>query len=380
MHHPCCYRSALDSASSFCGDCGGPLLRCAAFDECSGLVDTDGLCSVCIAPELYLDAGAAESASVGGALALPLVVRNAAQVGRPLFLRGLWVRESGGGDWRAIDVAWERLDAGASAPAPVDASSLERSGTHRVEVLIAVASRWRWREEVVAFSATLEVTVEGSDAVSVQQNITYAPGSQSDAGAPQTGATIYAPFRMESSERGAAATTSKPRALELVRAGRLEREFGLRGGRDGVAVPRAARLVWSGFGVGTTPVDGPIVTSGGSLTLGRARSKAAGGPNDVRLLALRSDGPAGDTVDEAASRGISRRHLDLWIENDRLMLRVESERGVSVNSVLQPRGSVLALGDGDTFSPLRGEPTGATVRVRFEIHHDVVHAVELRVR
>ena len=366
MHKPCCYRSALGLDQGFCGECGRPLLRCSAFEECSGLLDDDGRCGICVAPELWLDAGAQVGARAGGALSLPLVFRNASQVARPLFLHSLHLRQ-GDADWQAVQVPWDRLDAQSSAATPVTLDLRERAGTQHIDLLMVVATRWRWREELFAFNSGLEVKVESDQALSVQQNITYA------ADAPQTGATIYAPLRMENSAKQQTPTSDAPRPMELVRAGRMEREFGLRSGPRGVTVPRKVQLEWKGWHAGQVPPDGPIVAEEGLLILGRSRTKIAGGSGDVRLLARN---PAGE-VDENSSLAISRRHLGLYIENDRLMLRVESERGAWINSQRLDRGCAQAIGDGDVVSTQRSALPGACLKVRFLAHHDVVHTVQL---
>lgn len=367
MSTSCCHRAALDLEAGYCDDCGAPLLRCPAHEECGGLLDADGRCPVCIAPELLLDAGGLREARVGGALSLPLVLRNGARTGRPLFVHGVWTREAGG-DWRSIELAWDRVDAGAAAPFTVRAEELGRAGVHALEIMLAVSNRWRWREEVLAFAAGLSVTVEQEEALTVQQNITYA------ADAPQTGATIYAPFRYQA--EGGAAVKGAPTAAQpllLTRAGKLERSFGLRGYDGGPVVSRAARIAWRGFGAGEAPADGPIVSADGLVTLGRSRAKPRGGSNDVRLLA--HDG-TGD-LDEESSRGISRQHFHLCIENDRLLLRVESDRGAWINGEAVPRGTSVFLRDGDRFSPLPRGRGWLVVNVGFEEHHGRVETVTL---
>lgn len=362
MHHSCCHRSALDESSAHCSDCGGPLLRCAAFEECSGLVDTDGLCEVCIAPALVLD-GALE-ARVGGALSIPLTVKNTARIARPLFLVGVWVRGAGG-EWVPHETVWDRLDGDEAKALTIHAKPFEREGAQRLDVAFAFASRWRWREEVFAYTTGLEVKVDGDSAVTVQQNITYA------ADAPQTGATIYAPLRFEGGSPGARSADTGRRVLDLMRAPKLERTLGLRGTPAGPAVPRGVNLAWSGFERGCAPTDGPLVTHDGALGLGRSRTKSQGGTNDVRLLARTRDG----AVDEDDSLGISRRHLTLWIENDRLMARVDSDRGAYLNGSRLKRDETHALEDGDVLAPLASGRAG--LRVHTEAHHGVCHTVRL---
>lgn len=360
MHHDCCYRTAIAADAAFCGECGGPILRCAAFEECAGLVDTDGRCGVCVAPELIL--GTTRTTQVGGLVSLPFVVRNASSVGRPLIVDRLLVRENGG-PWREQELTWERLDAGATAPATVTTSPLSNAGSHRIEVTFVVCSRWRWREEVMAFSAGLELDVASGDGVTVQQTINV--DSEAMAG---TGGTIYAPLRFDGGGP-VAADTLDARQLDLVRASRIERELGLRGGRDGLCVPRAVRAEWRGFPDGAAPVPGPIASRDGVLAIGRSRTAQQGGEGDVRLLALDGRG----AVDEERSLRISRRHFSLWIQNDRLMLRADSSRGGDVAGVHVPAGESVALENGDRFAA-----GGAGVSVRFEAHHGTVHTVVFR--
>lgn len=364
MHHSCCYRSAHDRGNAHCAECGSPLLRCAASTECGGLVDTDGACNVCILPVVTL--GGAQEARVGGAVSLPLSLRNNAQTGRPLFLVGLWIRESGGA-WRQQDVAWDRLDCGKSGALPVQSSAFDRTGSHLIEIAFAVSSRWRWREEVFAYTTGLDVTVGEDAAVTVQQNISYS------AEAAQPGATIFAPVNLHMDREGRRDVDARGQVLALMRASKLERSLGLRGASDGTAIPRGAKLAWKGFRNDTSPFDGPLTSADGVLTLGRSRSIAQGGNNDVRLLALSASG----TIDEQASLEISREHFCLWIENDRLMLRVESERGGFIEGEHHGRGAAVSLQSGDTFSPVRGTPRGAALRVNFESNHGTCHTVQI---
>lgn len=364
MVSPCCHKTALDLTAAWCDDCGSPLLRCPAHEECGGLLDADGCCPVCIAPELSLDAGGVRVARVGGALSLPLVLTNRARVGRPLFVKGFWTREPGG-EWRPVEVPWERLEAGACAPLHVRAEALERAGVHHVEVLLALGTRWRWREEVTAFTAGLAVTVEQEEALTVQQNITYA------ADAPQTGATIYAPVKVSGEAREQNEGPGDAQPLVLTRAGKLERSLGLRGYDDGTVVARTVRLRWRGFAEGEAPPATPIVGADGMLYLGRSRARLRGGLNDVRLLA--HDGRGG--IDEQASRGISRQHFGLCVENGRLVLRVESDLGAWINGKAVPRGTSVLLRDGDRFSPIARDRGLLAVRASFEVHHGVVEAV-----
>ena len=362
MPRPCCHRAALSLDAGFCDECGTPLLRCAAYEECGGLVDEGGVCPVCVAPRLELTSQ--REAQVGGSMALPLLLENRARVGRPLFVRGAWTRE-GGNDWQPMELSFDRLDAGAGVPFTVRTEPLQRSGTHAVEIALALATRWRWREEVFAFATGVEIAVEAGGEVSVTQNITY------DASAAQTGATIYAPLRLDARKR----EQTSPRGgteLLLARADRLERTLGLRGSQ-GTVIQREARLSWRGFARGHAPAEGPITTSDGSLVLGRSRTKMLGGSGDVRLLVQGADGE----LDEDASRSISRRHFSLSITGGRLLLHIESDLGAWIDGRHEPGGSIVELRDGSRFSPLPRSQAPLSLEVSWAAQYGSVEAIQL---
>ncbi len=360
----CCYRSALDHQAGYCGDCGKPLFRCMAFEECGGLLDEQGRCNVCVAPELLLDAGAVGDASVGSALTLPLILSNTSSVGRPLFITGLWSRESGQ-DWKPVKLPWERLNAGQSSPANISTGALERAGTHGIDILLAAATRWRWHEEIFAFTTSFRLTVQADESTDgMNVNI--------------TGENIGAGAMINISSRGDARTRNEqishePRLLRLTRAEIEERAMGLRGLDAAVWVPRATRFVWKGFGGEDAPAEGPAVTIDGVLALGRTRTKQAGGAGDIRLLVYGSDG----ALDEEASRAISRHHMDIYVENNRLLLRVNSENGVRINDEAYGRGKSVVLHDGDVIAPLVDAARRLSIKVSFEINHGCVDAVSL---
>lgn len=350
--------------AGFCGQCGVTLLRCMSHEACEGFLDASGLCPACFAPQLYLDAGAVREVSAGGVLALPLLVANASPARRPVFITGLWSRE--GGDWESVDLVWDRLDAGAVQPALVRASGLDRPGAHQVEVLIAVTARWQWREEVFLFSTSLSVTAEGRQAITVNQTITNTAAENG------FGSTTFAPIRIEAKEDSPARASVRPEPLPLTRATRAELQMGLRG-QDGVRVLRDARLRWKGFGPGECPADGPITTRDGLLSFGRLRTRAMGGEIDARISLANPDG----SLDVEGSQRLSRRHFDLSIENDRLMLHVESEAGVRIGDTDHPRGAVIALRHGDMVHPLRKSPARLALKVSFDTHSEGVAAITL---
>ncbi len=363
---PCCVASAHQPEAGYCGECGNPLLRCTAFQECGGLLDSSGCCPCCFAPEVHLAADCLKHATVGGSLTIPIIIENASPTGRAMLVKGIWVRE-GQGEWDECDLSWDRLEAGSQKPVSLTARSLDRPGTHRVEILIALASRWRWQEETFAFSTGLEINVESEKDVVVQQNIHYAPD------APQTGATIVAPVRVTSEQNRRSATKSKTQTLLLTRASVYERNFGLRGTENGLTVKRTAEFRWQSFPKSTSPFNGMLVTSNGFLTFGRSRTKQQDGPTDVRMLVTRPDG----SLDEEASQEISRDHFCVWIENDRLMLRANSPNGVWVDGKVCPRGETVKLKHGNQLSPLKTGFDRLTLLVEFEVEHQEVIAVTI---
>lgn len=357
----CCYTATVDRDATYCDTCGKPLIRCMAAEECGGLLDDQGLCTVCVAPRLQVSAGALTAAKVGSAVALPLTIANVSAVERPLFVDQLWSREASG-DWREEPLGWERLEAAQARPVTITASQLTRAGAHNIEILVAVSSRWRWREERFAFVANLRLTVEGDD---TQAAPVVTIGGES-AG---HGNTIY--IAGQGDKPHALQATTEAADLQLVRAEREERRLGLRGLNEQLWVPRTARFTWRGFAREDTPADGPILTPDGILAVGRSRGRRAGGPGDVRLLAETPDG----AIDEQMSRLLSRRHFELYVESSRLVLRVTGNGGVRINGNALGPGKEQVLMDGDRIEPLVRAPEAIALQVQFHFEHGAVTEV-----
>ena len=91
------------------------------------------------------------------------------------------------------------------------------------------------------------------------------------------------------------------------------------------------------------------------------------------MLVTKSDG----TLDEEMSRGISREHFCLWIENDRLNFRVDSDNGAWVDGQELSRGDSVELTDRSSFSPFRQQPEKLKISTRFEVEHENVVGVTL---
>jgi len=365
--NPCCYRAALDRDAGYCGDCGEPIIRCMAFEECGGLLDRHGCCPVCVAMEVHLDTAAMRGVQMGGVLSLPLVLSNTSTIGRPLFVSEVRVRR-GGGDYTPVPLAWEKLEPGGASRLGVPTGVLGEAGVHQFDFLIVVGYRYRWREECFAFetSVTAEVSAPKTAAV-VNQTI------QID-GDMAPGFTFYNPTRVDASQPEKWDEASGPMPLTLQRAERYERETGLRGLDGELAIPRTTRFAWRGFDTQEVPAEGPILSQDASLNVGRSRARQANGPNDVRLLVRGADG----AIDEKWSTQISRHHFDLYIENDRLVLRVESPNGLRVNGDAYGRGKTVALRDGDTISPLVKRPDAMVLAVAIDAHFGTAETITIQ--
>jgi hypothetical protein len=359
---PCCFRTASDASAAFCGDCGKPLLRCMAWSECGGLVGEDGRCTVCVRPQLFLDKGAVREVKVGGRMVLPLLFRNDAAVGRPLFVTRVWVKE-GNGERVPQELAWERLDGGAALPWSLQTSPLDVAGRVRIEISFAVATRYRWRQETFLFVAELDIEAEGGGELVINQTI-----HASDT------ATAYAPIRIDPSRGGKAAAAVQPAQLALVRGERLERSEAVRGYPDDGAIQRSARFHWKGFAPGETPMDGPITSPDSLLGMGRALTRRDGGEGDARLLVRDRDG----AIDDGLSAAISRRHLDLFVQDGRLYLHAAGGTGILINDRLIQRGTIAAIKDGDTVSILPKAKDAISLGFSFKAHHRIVEDITVQ--
>lgn len=367
LQHPnrtqsaCCYTSALDRESTFCGDCGKPLVRCMASEECGGLLDDNGLCTVCVAPYLQVDAGALTMAKVGGAVALPMSIANQSAVGRPLFVTGLWSREASG-PWREENLGWERLDAGEARPISIVAKEISHAGAHGLQVLVAVASRWRWRQENYAFTTNLTLMV---DDPSGEKGPVVNIGGES-AG---HGNLVY--ISGKNDNQSVHQQSEEAAALRMVRAERDERRLGLRGLDSVTWVSRHAEIRWTGFDGDNVPLDGPILSPDGVLSAGRSRTRRQGGDGDLRILAMTSDGE----LDDKLSLLISRRHFEFYIESDRPVIRVTAGGGLRVQGKTYGEGKTICLSDGDIIQPIASAPDSISIQTRFRSEHGCVRQI-----
>lgn len=357
----CCYRHKARGEAGFCPDCGKPAIRCMAHSECGSILNDGERCEVCVAPKLTLDAGAMVEARLGGGLSLPLSMTNTSPTELPLFVTAVYSRE-GRGEWQAEPQSWERLDRGKSAPVVVHADNLDRVGTHRVEVLVLVATRWRWREERYAFTAGLTLNIAEPDDQG-GHNIQISGDSVGPT-------TIYVSDRRTTGER-AGSGAGQPVELALTRADTAERDFGLRGHEGGLITPKSASLRFVGFRKTEAPASGLISGEGGMYRFGRERTEAEGGQGDVRLIVRDRAG----MEDEDLSARISRHHFDLYVESSCLKLRVQGQNGLKVNTANHRRGDVVELSPGDVIRPVASAPDTLGLQLDFDVFNGVTDTV-----
>jgi hypothetical protein len=330
-----------------------------AAEECKGLVTEDGLCEVCVAPQLLLDKGAVREVRVGGAVVLPLLFRN--NGGRPLFVSNLCLRE-GRGDRKIQELPWERVETGVALPWSAQTSSMEHTGRMKLEISFQAATRFRWRQERFLYVAELDIEAADGGSVVINQTINAAGG-----------ATAYAPIRLTPGLQDSSATL-EPAPLALVRADALERAEGVRGERGGAIVARAAQLIWKGFAASEAPADGPIMGAEGLVVLGRAPTRRECGPTDVQLLVRDEVGK----VDEGASGRISRRHVDLFVQDGRLYLRAAGQAGVGIGGRVVSANNIAVLHDSDVIDILPNERGAISLSVGMTAHNGVIDEIVLK--
>ena len=356
-----------DRTATFCMECSKPLLRCMAFQECGGIVDETGLCPVCVRPHLQITPGASLRAPVGGTVSVPFDLVNASGVDRPLFVKGLWSREESesGSEWRKERLGWEKLLSGERAAASVTARELGTPGSKTIEIMFAVATQWRTRQEHFAFSTRLLLDIPA-------ENQDSGPTIQISSENQMNGNIIQLherERRPEDEGKVIEVLDMRIRRLDLE-----ERKLGLRGKPDGTRIARSAPFSFHGFLPERAPAKPtPIVTPDAMLTFGRAPTRGHGGDADVRLLVADSAG----AIDEESSRRISRRHFEIYVENERPMLRVAGQNGVRINGAAFGPDKLVQLEDGDEIAPLVAEPDAITLKLRFRRELDRIAAIDI---
>jgi hypothetical protein len=370
----CCLSAAksLDPEVGFCPECGHPLMRCVGFSDCRMLAVPGQACPGCLAPGLFIDAGAVVSATAGDRMSVPLILHN-------LAARPLWVKRISRVDGRSeeqLSIPWEQVDAGAERRFWLDAA-LAEGGTYTLNVRLVLATRYKSVEEEFAYAAGISVAAarqEHGDRVNVV-NI----GTGDTAGAGAAGHMIGGVISISGlgTTRSTTALVDK-KYIPLERAERYEIEQGIRGYRkDGLRVLRNVDVSFSGFGADDTPPVSPALLPRGRLLFGRnSRPPVPDNvtANDVRLLAF---DPRTKKVDEPATMAISRHHFDFVVVNDRLAVQVKAASGMQVNGETLTAGQVFPLAHGDRLVPIPGRGDKLALRVGFTNGIGVVNRIDV---
>lgn len=366
---PCCEQSAREHPeAAFCTECGSPIVRCMAYDECNSILTPDGFCPACTNIDVSLDAGAAATVREGGKLALPLIIRNKTSARRPVFITGLWIREDDGA-YRKISLDFERLDPDVPGHVGIRTGVLDHAGIHQVDVLIAVTSRYMWREETYVFSSSVKFPVEPKDPGGPQTHINI------NADEIGSGFTLYNPTRIEQDRAAGLETHLSAVPLSLRRADMAERDLGIRGYEDGKSMLPAAAFDWLGFDPVDVVMNGPATRNSGLILCGRNGIDLEEGANDASLIVYR-DGE----MDERATRSISRHHFTLYPENGRLKLRADGQYGLKVGDASLNRTNTIELNDGDVIYPLKDQPDALSLHVTFDVEGRDISRIRIRRR
>lgn len=357
----CCIGSALnDSEATYCIECGKPLLRCMAFSKCGGIVNESGHCPVCVHPQLQIAAGAQMKASVGGSVTVPFELVNGSLVDRKIFVRSLWSRE--GGEWRQERLGWAGLDPEERKTASVTACEIENPGLHKIEIMWVIASQYGAREEQFAYATSVLLDVPDSrdqPGSSIQINGSNNPGQ-------------LIQVKVADDAQGGAEKIVEAIDMKVERQEIEERRMGLRGVSGTEYIARSAKFEFSGFAKDHRPPgDQPIVTPDAMLVFGRDYRRSEGGNTDLRLLATDDDG----AVDENLSRAISRRHFEVYLENERLVLHVAAKFGLKVNDEAHSMDDLVTLSTGDVITPIISQPGALKLKVAMRRQRNTINRV-----
>lgn len=357
----CCHRTALKPAAAFCGECGGPLLRCMNFSDCMQLVTSFKPCPVCLSPELVVEAGASVGGGVGSRVAIPLKLRNHnAAATRPIYLKRLQKRERSG---ETIDLPldWEQVEPGGERSFLVEAGPFETDGVARMELLLTLAARAKeGYEESYVFGGALLLTVARESSQQVVQNIDFSGAHF------ETGGLVKTDLRLGDGApmADAASAAAGRRVVSLERLELNELKQGVRGYADtGQRVARSAQFAFRGFAESDAPGFATGLGVRRALAVGRSGRERDPERNPTPMdLTLRAYDSAG-ALDLETSNRISRHHFDLTVLNDRLCIHARSAKGVAVDGRALPAGAVEPIQDGALITP---DPTaGVSLRTRF---------------
>jgi len=373
---PCCARHAANPKAAFCPECRHPLLRCMASAECGQLVTPSGPCPACLAPALFVNAGAQVRARAGERLSVPFVLRNASSAGRPLWVKRL-ARLDAASD-EPVALKWQQIDAGTERQFSINTPPIETAGTHELALLLVAATRHRGVEEAYAFRAVVPVAVTAVTAPqSIQQNI-IVHAAESQGNGVATAGAVSAPLNVRVDDDGVTTALTDRMPLTLERAEVYELEQDVRGyRRQGVRVHRHVTFAFEGFRDDERPHDGVGLGAEGRLTFGRnsrTPSSQGGDTNDVCLRVYRRDG----VLDEAATMAVSRHHFELVVANERLCVLATTSRGMQVNGHGVASGALVELTSGDRIQPIAGHTNRLTLGIEFKASMGVVERVTVR--
>ena len=358
-YQECCHRNALDLTATFCDECGATLLRCVAYAECYSLVEPLTPCKVCVSTELYVDRGAVTNASVGDRLSIPLVLKNTSKIERPIWVAKALVR-SGDEEFRPLDLPWERLGSGEERAFFVETGALEAGGTGVIEIEMAFGTRYKGYEEQYLYGGAVRFSSDTPKDNQITQNINLSGAQFGTGGLVNTSMPVTGGISDATSQKGSDDRIPVP----FERYERHEIEFGVRGyAETGNRIPRTVRFRFNGFPSSQAPAD-IAIGSRGVLVFGRnSRTFHEERNRDPSDVVLRIVDPRTGETDREASYGISRRHFDLLILNNRLCIHVRSSNGVLVNGERVSTSSLATLKDDDVIAPIAGRPDAIALRI-----------------
>lgn len=365
----CCHRQALDTESAFCGECGRPLLRCVAFQDCGSLVSPSGPCPVCIAPSLELEKGAVTQATVGDRLSIPLVYRNASKTQRPLLVSSVVLAD--GGVNTAVPLVWEQIGPQEERSVAIETAALAEAGSRTLSVFTTFSSRHKGREEQYAFSTGIGIRIEQPEDTSVSTTINVNSATDN--------AIVNLPINQQAANRRELQRRQEREALTLQRAERYEIEHGIRGYADSKRrVPRDVAFAFRGFPAADHPRDGTRIGQRGALACGRSGIVLDAQNNPVpNDLALRIYDPRSGALDEAMTTRISRYLFDLFVMNDRLYIQARGASGVSVDGKALATGEIWVVPDGARIEPLPGHKDRLSLEIHFLSDSTDVETIEI---
>lgn len=369
----CCRRSATESDSAFCPECGHSLYRCS-YPGCRSLINPLSYCPLCVRPELFVEKGAVLVAEKDECLAIPFVLVNSSPVNHALFIKNLF-RYGKDIKNEPVPIGWEKLEAGHERTFSVQTEPFAGSGSIHLGLTIIVASRVEEFEELYAFAGEMRIDVERGSVEPTQISQTF----NMEGASLGTGTLVYASQKQADSgikKRQAVALQTRL-SIPLERQDRYERENGYRGYKEsGTRIPRNVECVYDGFPANDKPFDGPLLGLQPVIRCGRnsrrydAQKNAQ--PND---LCLRIYDPKSGELDAESSAAISRHACDFIIQNDRLYVRALSDTALTKNSVALKAADIAVVNHGDSFTaPVKPGKT-ITFGTKFRITGDEIKQI-----